>query len=198
MQIADTIKEIHNFWFGELDENGLCVSDRHALWFGASDATDTFCREQFGASLALARKGKLRDWAQTDRGLIALVVLLDQFSRNIHRGTAQAFTGDPIALALAQDTISSGRHLDLPPIHRVFLYLPLEHCEDLAVQENCVALFEELAQLTGHPQFASFARYAIAHRDVIAQFGRFPHRNKALGRESSAEELAYLEKYAGF
>ena len=198
MQKADTIKEIHNFWFGELDENGVCVIDHHALWFGANEETDTFCREQFGASLMTAQEGKLQHWAETDRGLIALVVLLDQFSRNIHRGTAQAFTGDPIALALAQDTISSDRHLHLPSIHRVFLYLPLEHCEDLAVQENCVALFEELAQLSGHPQFASFARYAIAHRDVIAQFGRFPHRNKALGRESSAEELAYLEKYAGF
>jgi uncharacterized protein (DUF924 family) len=196
--MTNTIEAIHDFWFGELDENGLCSNDHHALWFGASDETDTFCHEQFGASLALALDGQLQAWAQTDRGLLALVVLLDQFTRNIHRGTTQAFAGDPIALALAQDTIATGRHLRLPAIHRVFLYLPLEHCEDLAAQESCVALFEALSKQTGHPHFASFTRYAIAHRDVIAQFGRFPHRNAALGRESSAAELAYLKVHGGF
>lgn len=198
MHTADTIEQIHAFWFGELDESGLCASDHHALWFGASAATDALCHEQFGAPLALARQGQLQDWAQTDRGLIALVVLLDQFSRNIHRGTAQAFAGDPLALALARDAIDSSRHLRLPWIHRVFLYLPLEHCEDLAAQDQCVALFEELARLTGHPQFAGFLRYAIAHREVIAQFGRFPHRNAALGRTSSAAELSFLQEHGGF
>lgn len=192
------IEEIHEFWFGELDANGRCVSDRHALWFGASDATDASCRDRFGAALALALEGKLDDWAQTDRGLVALIVLLDQFSRNIHRGTAQAFAGDARALSMSQAAINSGRHLRLPVIHRVFLYLPLEHCENLAVQEQCVALFEELAQLTGLPQFAGFARYAAAHREVIASFGRFPHRNAALGRTSSAAELAHIEQHGGF
>ena len=163
--MTDTIEAIHDFWFGELDENGLCREQHHSLWFGARDETDTFCREHFGASLALALDGQLPSWTQTDRGLVALVVLLDQFSRNIHR---------------------------------VFLYLPLEHCEDLAVQETCVALFTALAKQAGHPQFDGFCRYAIAHREVIARFGRFPHRNVALGRESSAEELAYLEEHGGF
>ena len=196
--MTDISEDIHAFWFGELDENGRCVEDRNALWFGASDTTDAECRTRFGASLALALQGKLDAWTQTNRGLVALIVLLDQFSRNIHRGTAQAFTGDPLALALAQDTISSGRHLRLPAIHRVFLYLPLEHCEDLAVQDTCVALFAQLQQIGGDAQFASFARYAIAHRDVIARFGRFPHRNALLGRTSSAEELSYLEQHGGF
>jgi uncharacterized protein (DUF924 family) len=196
--MTDTIAAIHNFWFGELDESGLCVNDHHALWFGASSETDTYCREQFSAPLTQALDGQLRDWTKTDRGLLALVVLLDQFSRNIYRGTAQAFAGDPIALALAQDAIATDRHLRLPAIHRVFLYLPLEHCEDLAAQEGCVALFEALAQQVGHPQFDGFSRFAIAHRDVIARFGRFPHRNEALGRVSSAEELAYLKEHGGF
>jgi uncharacterized protein (DUF924 family) len=196
--MTDTIEELHNYWFGELDENGLCVSDRNSLWFGADSATDAACRERFGASLAQARAGKLDGWAQTDRGLVALVVLLDQFSRNIYRGTAQAFAGDPQALALAQRTIAAGHHLRLPVIHRVFLYLPLEHREDAALQELCVTLFEDLARLTDHPQFASFTRYAAAHRDVITRFGRFPHRNAVLGRESSAAELAYLREHGGF
>jgi uncharacterized protein (DUF924 family) len=196
--MTDTITDIHDFWFGELDENGLCKTERNALWFGADDATDTRCRKLFGASLSHALDGKLDSWEASDRGLVALVVLLDQFSRNIHRGTAQAFEGDPKALALAQDAIASGRHLRLPVIHRVFLYLPLEHSEELALQNQCVVLFEELGQLSDHPQFASFTRYARAHRDVIAQFGRFPHRNAALGRNSSHAEIAYLEQHSGF
>jgi uncharacterized protein (DUF924 family) len=194
----DTIEAIHEFWFGELDAHGLCIDDRNALWFGASEATDAICRDRFGAALAQARDGGLNDWAQTDRGLVALVVLLDQFSRNIHRDTALAFAGDAAAIALAQDAIASGRHLRLPAIHRVFVYLPLEHCEDIAVQEQCVSLFEELARRMNHPQFDSFARYAVAHRDAIARFGRFPHRNAILGRASSAAELTYLAEHGGF
>lgn len=194
----DTIEAIHEFWFGELDARGLCRDDRQPLWFGASEDTDAICRDHFGAALAQARAGALDEWAQTDRGLVALVVLLDQFSRNIHRGTALAFGGDALALGLAADAIATGRHLRLPAIHRVFLYLPLEHSEDLAVQEQCVSLFAELAGRMNHPQFDSFARYAIAHRDAIARFGRFPHRNAVLGRQSSDAELAYLAEHGGF
>lgn len=193
-----TIEAIHEYWFGELDEAGLCAIDHNALWFGVDEQNDAFCRTRFDAWLELARAEKLDAWTETGRGLIALVILLDQFSRNIHRGTAQAFAGDTRALALSQQTIANGHHLRLPTIHQVFLYLPLEHCEDIAVQEKCVALFQDLAQAIDNPQFASFSGYAIAHRDVIAQFGRFPHRNAALGRQSSDAELAYLEKHGGF
>jgi uncharacterized protein (DUF924 family) len=196
--MTDTITEIHDFWFGELDENGLCTSERNALWFGAAEQTDTTCRLRFDASLQLALAGKLDAWAQTDQGLVALVVLLDQFSRNIYRGTAQAFAGDARALALAQDAIANGRHVRLPATHRMFLYLPLQHCEDLVVQEESVALNEELARVSGHPLFVGYSRYAVAHREVIARFGRFPHRNAALGRPSSTAELAWLEQHGGF
>lgn len=196
--MANTMEEIHNFWFGELDDAGLCATDHHSLWFGASEQTDETCRTRFGTDLALALVGKLDSWAQTDRGLIALVVLLDQFSRNIHRGTAQAFAGDAHALALAQQTIANGHHQRLPAIHQVFLYLPLEHCEDIEVQHECVTLFDALAAITGTEQFASFARYAVAHREVIEKFDRFPHRNAVLKRKSSDRELAYLEKHRGF
>jgi len=196
--MSDPIADIHDFWFGELDERGLCIEDRQALWFGASEETDALCRARFGALLAQALAGQLHAWGQSGRGLIALVVLLDQFSRNIHRGTAQAFAGDAMALALAREAIDAGRHLHLPAIHRVFLYLPLEHCEDLGVQDQCVALFEELARQIDNPQFSGFRQYAHAHRDVIARFGRFPHRNAILGRTSSEAELAYLDRHGGF
>lgn len=196
--MTDPIEDIHRFWFGELDDAGMCSTDRHPLWFTASEATDEACRSRFRPLLDQALTGALEPWADTDRGLVALVVLLDQFSRNIHRGTAAAFAGDSMALKLSQRAIASGRHQRLPTIHQAFLFLPLEHNEDLEVQEECVTLFEELAAVTGDEQIADFTRYAHAHREVIGLFGRFPHRNEILGRRSSEEELAYLEKHGGF
>jgi len=196
--VVDTIEEIHDFWFGELDAQGVCKTDRHGRWFGADEETDRVCRERFGAPLDRAVAGALDNWADTDRGLVALVVLLDQFSRNVHRGTALAFAGDGRALALATAAIDSGRHLRLPAIHRVFLYLPLEHAELIGVQDRCVALFEALQTEVDSARFADFTRYAVAHREVIAKFGRFPHRNAVLGRASSPGELAWLEKHGGF
>ncbi len=160
--------------------------------------SDETCRARFGHLVEQAIAGELDGWVDTNDGLIALIILLDQFTRNIYRGTAQAFAGDPQALAIAQHTIASGHHQRLPAIHQVCLYLPLEHSEDKDVQEECVTLFEELAVVTGSEQIASFTRYAIAHRDVIAQFGRFPHRNALLERKSRPAELAYLEKHGGF
>jgi len=115
--MTDVIEDIHEFWFGKLDGKGLCVSDHHARWFGATERTDTYCREQFGPSLTMARAGQLQDWTKTDRGLVALVILLDQFSRNIHRGATAAFANDMAALNLAREAISSGRHESLPLIH---------------------------------------------------------------------------------
>jgi uncharacterized protein (DUF924 family) len=192
------IAAIHDFWFGPLEENGFCLLDQHRLWFTKSDTTDATCRNHFGSLVEQATAGKLGDWAETDDGLIALILLLDQFPRNIYRNAAQAFAGDDKALALAQHTITHGHHLHLPAIHQVFLYLPLEHAEDLEVQEECVTLMTELANVTGHESMASYSQYARAHRDVIAQFGRFPHRNSVLNRSSSAAELAYLKTHGGF
>lgn len=196
--MTEHIDDILAFWFGKLDETGLCIEDRNPLWFTASDETDAICRSNYGQLLQRALTGELDSWADSDDGLIALIILLDQFSRNIYRGTVQAFAGDSRALALAQHTIASGRYQRLAAIYQVFLYMPLEHHEDAEVQEECVTLFEELAEITGNEQIASFTRYAVAHRDVIAQFGRFPHRNKLLGRESTPDELAYLDRHGGF
>jgi uncharacterized protein (DUF924 family) len=190
--------EIHAFWFGELDEHGKCAAEHNSLWFASSTETDETCRTRFGQGLEQALAGDLDNWVDTHEGLVALIILLDQFSRNIGRSTPSAFAGDPKALALAQEAIATGRNMQLPLVHRVFLYLPLEHCENLEVQENCVALFTELAAQAKDPSFDGFTRYAVAHRDVIAQFGRFPHRNEILGRTSSAAELLYLEKHGGF
>jgi uncharacterized protein (DUF924 family) len=196
--MRENVDDIHAFWFGELDESGMCSADRHALWFTSSPQNDAHCRDRFGLQVRQAIDGSLDSWAEHNNGLVALIILLDQFTRNIYRNTPQAFAGDGKALTLAQHTIASGHHQRLPAIHQVFLYMPLEHTEDAEVQDECVTLFEQLAAVTGSARIANFTRYAVAHRDVIAQFGRFPHRNAILGRESTPPELAYLERHGGF
>lgn len=192
------IDDIHQFWFGRLDEAGMAEPQQQKLWFSANDAIDDALRQRFGALVERALAGELQEWADHDTGLIALVLLLDQFTRNIFRGTARAFAGDPTALVLARDAIAAGRHQQLPAIHRVFLYLPLEHSEDLAAQDECLRLFRELQQAADSDQVAGFTRYALAHREIIAQFGRFPHRNAILDRESTPEELEHLAQHGGF
>lgn len=194
----EAVRDIHHFWFGALDGAGFAAPAQHRLWFGASAQTDATVTARFGTRVQRALAGELDHWATDDHALVALILLLDQFTRNIYRGTPRAFAGDAQALALATRAVAAARHRRLPAIHRVFLYMPLEHCEQIAVQEQCVRLFAELAETTGAPDVAEFARYAVAHRDVVARFGRFPHRNAILGRASSAEELAYLERHGGF
>ena len=192
------IDEILMFWFGPLSNEGQSKPEQQGLWFKSSTDTDKKCEELFGAAVAQAIAGELDEWAESDQGLMALILLLDQFPRNIYRGTAAAFSGDPQALHLALQAVADNRHNDIPLIHRVFHYLPLEHSEDLAVQEQCVALFEEMAGATGLEQMAGFSRYAVAHRDVIVQFGRFPHRNDILGRQSTPAELEHMATHGGF
>jgi uncharacterized protein (DUF924 family) len=192
------IDDILTFWFGPLDDQGLSKAEQHGLWFKSSETTDQKISELFGTAVDQALRGELNSWANSERGLMALILLLDQFTRNIYRGTPAAFSGDASALALAQAAIADNRHSKMPLIHRVFLYLPLEHSESIEDQNHCVALFKEMTTATGLEQMVGFTRYAAAHRDVIAQFGRFPHRNPILGRDSNAAEEAYLATHGGF
>ncbi|MFT5483131.1 MAG: hypothetical protein ACI9GW_001786 [Halieaceae bacterium] len=133
------------------------------------------------------------------------MTLLDQFTRNIYRGTAAAFSGDELAISLATQAIAAQRHQRLPVIHRVFLAIPFEHSEVLSVQEQGITVFDQLLgepEIAAHPELgtavAGYRNYAVAHRDVIEQFGRFPHRNAILGRKSSVAEIDYLSKHGGF
>lgn len=192
------IDDIHLYWFGPLDDAGMADAAKDKLWFQSTPEDDEVCQIRFGQLVKEAVAGGLEEWAESDKGLVALILLLDQFTRTIYRGTPNAFSGDARALSIAQHCIAHGHHQRLPAIHQVFLYLPLEHAEDLEVQQECVELFEELSAVTGLDAMAGYTRYAVAHRDVIAKFGRFPHRNAILGRESTADELTYLEQHGGF
>lgn len=175
----------------------------NALWWGKDPRLDAEIRERFGATLAAAKAGQLDDWAATPRGRVALIIVLDQLSRNIHRGDPQTYDADEHARKLTLDGIELGHDRELSGIERLFFYLPLEHSEQLEHQEQVVELMRRLAEdVAAEPgadakqrgQFAGFIDYAIQHRDIVARFGRFPHRNALLGRESTAEELAFLQQ----
>ncbi len=196
--IPQLIDDIHDFWFGELDARGMSPGDRRKLWFRGGAEHDERCRQQFGEACAEAIDGGLGEWEASDAGVVALVLLLDQFPRNIYRGTPRAFDGDPRARALSLEWVEHGHYQRLPASHQVFLFMPLEHSERIEDQDTCVTLFNQLAATTGSELILDFSRYAVAHREVIARFGRFPHRNEILGRESSSAELAWLEEHGGF
>jgi uncharacterized protein (DUF924 family) len=189
------------FWLGPLDADGLATPEHQARWFAVDPAFDDALRRRFGALHEEARAGRLDRWAETPRGRLALVILLDQLSRNLHRGRADAFSADAHALALTRGAVARGEDRDLALCERVFLYLPLEHAEDLAAQELSVERFRALAAEAperARALFDEFLDYAVRHRDVIARFGRFPHRNPALARASTPEELAFVEREGGF
>lgn len=177
-----------DFWFGAPDSPGY--GKPRDLWFRKSDATDATIRARFGADVEAALAGERSNWAGQARETLALVLLLDQFTRNIFRDTPRAFAGDAQALDLARALVDRGDDRALSLVERWFVYLPYEHAESLPMQDESLRLCRQLAA-EGHGEALVWAQ---KHRDVIARFGRFPHRNKILGRASSAEELAFLQQ----
>ena len=180
-------EEVLEFWFGSPTDAG--TGQPRKVWFAKDAGFDRTCQERFGATHAAARAHRLDHWQDSPAGALALTIVLDQLSRNIYRGTPQAFAQDAHALKVAAHAVAHGFDAVLLPLQRMFLYLPYEHSEDAAMQARSVELFETLR---GHPYLDETIEYAHRHREVIERFGRFPHRNDILGRPSSAEELAYL------
>lgn len=184
-----------DWWFGDGATAGEVAAHKHRLWFGYRAEQDAEATARFGALAAEALDGGLEDWTATPQGWLALVLLLDQLPRMIHRGTPAAFAGDARAQRIVRDGLMQGGDVLLAPIERVFIYLVLEHAENLAMQDQAVAQFSalhELADAAEKPLFADFLDFALRHRAVIARFGRFPHRNAILGRASTAAELEFL------
>ncbi|MYF68713.1 MAG: DUF924 domain-containing protein [Proteobacteria bacterium] len=171
------------------------LAGRQKLWYGFDAATDTLIRDRFGALIDAAIAGSHRSWENRTLSRLALIIVLDQFTRNIHRGRAGAFDGDARALRLALDAIDRGMDREVDPIPRGFFYLPLQHAEDLAIQERSVQMAERLdaeCKAAFEDFSGGLAPYAREHRDIVARFGLFPHRLAELGRESTVKELAYL------
>ncbi len=199
MPLSIPVDAILESWFGDAaahPENLPAVSQR---WYSGGPAFDAELRERFGAALELAASDA--DWNGDDiRERLARVLLLDQFSRNIHRGRAQAFATDPLALRLSLTVIDNGRDAALTPIERSFFGMPLQHAEDRQIQQRSVAYFRLLKSLARHPQeksnLSDNLAYAIEHAAIIERFGRYPHRNDVLGRDTTSAERDYLNQGA--
>ncbi|MBC3919715.1 DUF924 domain-containing protein [Undibacterium sp. CY18W] len=195
----DGINVVLDFWFGQ-DVGGVVDDARTAksqakLWWSKSEALDTSIRDQFADLNAQAMRGELDGWQHTAEGRLALIILCDQFPRNMYRATPESFACDARARAYTEAGLTVQADRQLRPIQRVFFYLPLEHSEALADQDRAVALYDALRKdvpETQHEIFEGYYQYAIRHREVIQRFGRFPHRNAILGRTSTAEEVQFL------
>jgi len=186
MTDKSTAAEVLLFWFGPPAERGK----PHKRWFVKNDAFDREVRERFLPLYEAAAAGKLTHLKETAAGCLALIVLLDQFPRNMFRGTPRAFATDALALDAARDALARGFDRAMLPVERLFVYLPFEHSETLADQEKSCELTQPLDAFA---ETNEVYRYALLHRDIIQRFGRFPHRNAILGRSSTPEELEFLK-----
>jgi len=179
--------EVLAFWFGE----GVDYGARHKRWFEKDPQFDVLVAKRFGALHQAMSAGEHREWLDEPRACLARIVVLDQFPRHICRGTARAFSTDALAREAAKKLLAQGWDRELLPVERMFAYLPFQHSESLEDQERAFRLCQPLKDF---PEIADTARYALAHREIIRRFGRFPHRNAALGRPSTAEELEFLKQ----
>lgn len=173
-----TSDAVLDFWFKETSPED---------WWRSDPAFDAEIGRRFGAAHAAASAAELYEWRSEPRGRLAEIIVLDQFSRNIHRGSPRAFACDPMALALAQEAVAGSHGLSLSPQERVFLYLPFMHSESRLIHERAERLFASLGLVQNY-------EFELKHKAIIDRFGRYPHRNVVLGRESTPEERAFLEQ----
>ena len=183
-------------WFDVDVRDAAAMADAMRRWFSSTGDEDRDLERRFGALSREALSGSLDDLAAAPRGRLGLILLLDQLPRNLHRGRPEAFAGDSRALALSTDGLDRSQHLALSPVERIFFCMPLQHAEDRALQARAVETFTALAAEPAPPPLAAALRacadYAVAHRDIVERFGRFPYRNRTLGRESTRAELEFL------
>ena len=199
----DEARQVREFWFGALPMSAQELHRREQLWFAAGppelrEQCDELIRARFEPMIERAAHGQLASWADSPRRRLSLIILLDQFPRNIYRGTARAFAHDSQALGLALSGMQSAADGALDVVERMFFYMPLQHAESREVQDESVAAYRRL--LTEAPQelrgaFESALQWAQWHRALIEQFGRFPHRNRALGRGNTPDEEAWLREH---
>ena len=189
------IDKILSFWFKEQALSAPQIDRRMDIWFGENPDFDDEIEAEFSDDVAGASKGKLGHWADDPHGRLALIILIDQFRRNIYRNTKKAFSKDRLALKLCVEGAMEKKDKGLTPIQKVFFYMPLQHAESRKVQAKSVDLYNRLAESvspTYRETFLTVAQFAELHKDIIDQFGRFPHRNALLGRENTPEEDEYL------
>lgn len=190
-------EQVLDFWFGACGADGSLDPVKQKMWFGNGRQYDAEIRQTFGALHERASRGELDEWAATPRGRMALVILLDQMSRHIHRGTPRAFAQDPAAQKLALDGVNEDADRELIPAQRAFFYIPFEHAEDLELQRLGVRCLDGLARTVApaaRKDYESYLDYSQRHRNIVERFGRFPHRNAILGRVSTPDEIEFLKQ----
>ncbi|NGY04604.1 DUF924 family protein [Solimonas terrae] len=187
---AATPEDVVDFWFGAPGSPDR--AQFRPQWFAVDAGFDDEIRSRFLPIWEQLQAGRLDGWRATPQGTLAYLIVADQFPRNCFRGSAQAFASDAQALQAARALVDAGGDTTLPPLQRCFVYLPFEHDESLAMQDRSVALFTAL--IRAHPELSSVLDFARRHREIILRFGRFPHRNAALGRDSTSEERAFLDE----
>ena len=194
--MPDRVHELLNFWFGNLGSADLPSSDRTNLWFGENEVVKKHLVRAFDKEFEQATAGGLAEWSQTPRGRLALIILLDQFPRYLHRGSSKSFVFDEKAQQLCVEGLRDKMDHSLTLIERVFFYMPLVHAENSETQEKSIRLYQELVTLSMSETtqiYQLFLAYAYAHFRVIKEFGRFPQRNHALGRQCTEAELVFLK-----
>lgn len=179
--------QVLRFWFGDDADYGKV----HKRWFEKDPVFDALVTKRYQKLHQEMLEGAHREWLDEPRSCLARIIVLDQFPRHIYRGAGAAFSSDALALEAAKHLVDQGLDKGLLPVERMFAYLPFQHSESLADQERAIALYEPLKAFA---ETASTDRYAVAHRDIIRRFGRFPHRNAALGRSSTPEEVEFLKQ----
>ena len=196
---SEEISEVLRFWFGDLRDGELPDEEKQMTWWMKSEEFDDLVRQRFEKYVLLAEKGELSHWLETPLGTVAFIVVVDQFPRNIYRDTPEAFSRDSLALSACLDGIEKGFDQGLHPTHRVFFYLPLMHSENPEIQNLSVDKYSALEnEYASYPEIgetlACSTDFAGRHFDIIKRFGRYPHRNAALGRESTPEETEFLKQ----
>ena len=189
------IEAVLSFWFKEHALSAPQIDRRMEIWFSEDSVFDLQIEREFSDEVDLASKGALDHWGKTPHGRLALIIMIDQFRRNIHRNTAQAFSKDPLALRLCVHGAMEKLERSLSPIQKLFFFMPLQHAESRKVQAKSVEVFQRLADsvsATERETFMTVLQFAELHKDIIDQFGRFPHRNKLLNRDNTPEEDEYL------
>ena len=195
--MSETADSVLHFWFGESDSAAEVSAGKSQLWWRKDESVDRAIADRFGDTVESVAKGEFSHWHGSPAGQLASIICVDQLPRNFYRDQAQAFAYDDIAFDFAEQALSAQADLRLPPIRRVFMYLPFEHRENIAAQSRSVALFQTLADESGtadKPIFENFLDFAKRHYEVIEKFGRFPHRNRILGRPSTPRELEFLKQ----
>lgn len=197
MNSDSNINDILYFWFGELNKGKICREDKKKLWWSKSHEMDHYIRNKYGKFIGLILSNHLSHWLQTPTGTLAYIIILDQFSRHIFRNSEKAFSQDAMALESCISGMKNGFDKKLHPIERIFFYMPLMHSEDpklqnLSIEKYSALETEFISDPDLHIILSESKGYAERHFDVIEKFSRFPHRNKALGRESTPEENEFL------